>query len=108
MPLALAVDENALWVRTVGDGLVVRLDPNTARVTSTIEVTYPLGRNGLDHIALLGGSLWVAGVSLQRIDEASNRVSGTIDVEATSVTAGFGSLWITDLQGHVERINPSG
>jgi streptogramin lyase len=108
MPLALAVDEKALWVRTVGDGLVVRLDPNTGRVTSTIEVTYPLGRNGLDHIALLGGSLWVAGVSLQRIDEASNRVSGTIDVEATSVTAGFGSLWITDLQGHVERINPSG
>lgn len=107
MPLVVAIDANAVWVRTVGDGLVVRLDPHTGQVTSTIAVTYPLGRNGLDHIALLNGSLWVAGVTLQRIDEASNRVTGGIDVEATSVIAGFGSLWITDLLGHVERINPT-
>ncbi len=107
MPLALAVDGNAVWVRTAGDGLVVRLDPQTGTVTATIEVSYPLGRNGLDHIAVLDGSLWVAGVTLQRIDEASNRLTGSIAVEATSVTSGFGSLWITDLLGHVERINPS-
>ena len=107
MPLAVAVDANAVWVRTAGDGLIVRLDPKTGMVTSTVEVTYPLGRNGLDHIALLDGSLWVAGVSLQRIDEATNRIAGTIGVEATSVTSGFGSLWITDLLGHVERINPT-
>lgn len=106
MPLAIAVDSKAVWVRTVGDGLVVRLDPNSGQVMAMIDVTYPLGRNGLDHIAVLDGSVWVAGVTLQRIDEATNRVSGTVDVEATTVSAGFGSLWITDLQGHVERISP--
>jgi streptogramin lyase len=108
MPLAIAVDDSAVFIRTVGDGLVVRIDPHSNRITATIEVTYPLGRNGEDHIALLDGSLWVAGTRLQRIDEQTNRVSGSIDVLATSVVAGNDSLWITDLRGRVERIDPAG
>ena len=106
LPLAIAVDSMAVWVRTVGDGLVVRIDPQTNRITATIEVSYPLGRNGQDHIALLDGSLWVSGVRLQRIDEQSNRVAGTLGVEATGVVSGFGSLWVTDLFGRMERIDP--
>ena len=52
------------------------------------------------------GALWVSGISLQRIDPQSDRVSGMVDVNSTSVTAGFGSLWITDVSGRVERITP--
>ena len=69
-------------------------------------VTPSVGRDGQDHLALLDGSLWVSGISLQRIDPHSNRVASTIDVNATSANAGFGSLWITDIFGRVERINP--
>ncbi|TME48597.1 MAG: hypothetical protein E6I56_00670 [Chloroflexi bacterium] len=106
LPLTIAVDTVAVWVRTVGDGLVARIDPQTNRITATIDVTYPLGRNGQDHVALLAGSLWVSGVSLQRISEQTNQVVGTVGAEATGVVSGFGSLWVTDLFGRMERIDP--
>ena len=66
----------------------------------------PVGRGMQDHLAILAGSVWVSGISLQRIDPQTNRVAGTVDVNATSANAGFGSLWITDIFGRVERINP--
>lgn len=106
LPLAVTTASDSVWVRTVGDGLLVRVDPQTNRVVTTIDVIYSLGRAGLDHLALLDGTLWVSGISLQRIDPQTNRVSGTLDIDATTATAGFGSLWITDLRGRVERINP--
>src|SRR5438128_11549226 len=95
LPLAVAAAPDAIWVRTVGDGLLVRIDPQTNRVVSSIDVTYSLGRAGVDHLAVLDGPVWVGGISLQRIDPQTNRVSGTLDISATSVTSAFGSLWIT-------------
>ena len=106
MPLAVAAAPGAIWVRTVGDGLLVRIDPQTNRAVMTLEVMFSLGRSGQDHLAVLDGALWVSGISLQRIDPQSDRVSGMVDVNSTSVTAGFGSLWITDVSGRVERITP--
>jgi streptogramin lyase len=108
VPLAVAATAEAVWVRTVGDGLVARIDPQTNRVVTTIAVTPSVGRDGQDHLVVQGGSLWVSGISLQRIDPLANHVAGTVDVNATSVNAGFGSLWITDVFGRVERINPAG
>lgn len=105
-PLAVASTPDAIWVRTVGDGLLARIDPQTNRVVSTVAVTFSIGRDGQDHLAVLDGALWVSGVSLQRVDPQTDRVTGTIDVNATSVTSGFGSLWITDAVGRVERIAP--
>jgi YVTN family beta-propeller protein len=106
VPLAVAANADMVWVRTVGDGLLVRIDPATNRVAATLGTIPALGRDGQDHLALLAGSVWVSGVSLQRVDPATNRVIGTVDVNATSVSAGFGSLWITDIFGRIERINP--
>ncbi|TMD81882.1 MAG: hypothetical protein E6I74_10880 [Chloroflexi bacterium] len=106
LPLAVAATPDAIWVRTVGNGLLVRIDPQTNRVVSSIDVSYSLGRAGVDHLALLDGAVWVCGISLQRIDPQTNRVSGTLDVSATSAAPGFGSLWITDTSGRVERISP--
>lgn len=106
VPLAIAASVDAIWVRTVGDGLIVRIDPHTNVVVTTIAVTPSVGRDGQDHLAILPGSVWVSGISLQRIDPQTNRVAGTVDVNATSANAGFGSLWITDIFGRVERINP--
>jgi streptogramin lyase len=106
VPLAIAAGPNAIWVRTVGDGLIVRIDPQTNRVVATTAVTPSVGRDGQDHLVVLNGSLWVSGISLQRIDPQTNRVASTVDVNATSVNAGFGSLWLTDVFGRVERVNP--
>jgi len=106
VPLAIAATADAIWVRTVGDGLMVRIDPYTNGVVTTTAVTPSVGRDGQDHLAILAGSVWVSGISLQRIDPQTNRVAGTVDVNATSANAGFGSLWITDIFGRVERINP--
>ena len=66
-----------------------------------------MGRDGQDHLAVLAGVLWVCGISLQRIDPQTNRVSGTVDVNTTSVSTGFGSLWVTDIFGRIERITPA-
>jgi len=107
VPLAIAATPDAVWVRTVGDGLVARIDPQTDQVATTIGVTFSVGRDGQDHLALLDGALWVSGISLQRIDPHTNRVSGTVDVNTTSVSAGFGSLWVTDIFGRIERVTPA-
>ena len=104
LPLTLALTSNALWVRTTGDGLVVRVDPATNTVVSTIPVSYPLGRNGQDRIVAFNGGVWVCGTNLQRIDPQTNTIASSIGVSATSVIAGFGSLWITDILGRVERL----
>jgi DNA-binding beta-propeller fold protein YncE len=104
LPLTLAMTRDALWVRTTGDGLVIRVDTATNRVVNQVQVSYPIGRNGQDRIAAFGGGVWVCGVNLQRIDPSTNSISSSIAVSATSVTAGFGSLWITDILGRVERL----
>ncbi|HEY4845542.1 MAG TPA: hypothetical protein VII89_07590 [Candidatus Dormibacteraeota bacterium] len=106
VPLAIAAGTDAIWVRTVGDGLIARIDPQTNRVVATTAVIPSVGRDGQDHLVLLDGALWVSGISLQRIDPQTNTVAGTVDVNATSVNAGFGSLWLTDIFGRVERVNP--
>jgi DNA-binding beta-propeller fold protein YncE len=104
LPLTVAGTAGAVWVRTTGDGLLVRVDPASNKVVNQVEVSYPLGRNGQDRIVAFEGGVWVCGVSLQRIDAQSGRLTGTIGVSATSVTAGFDSLWVTDILGRVERL----
>lgn len=108
VPLAIAATPDAIWVRTVGDGELARIDPQANRVVTAIDVTFSVGRDGQDHLAVMNGAVWVSGISLQRVDPDTNRVSGTIDVNTTSVSAGFGSLWVTDIFGRIERITPAG
>jgi YVTN family beta-propeller protein len=107
VPLAIAATPDAIWVRTVGDGQLVRIDPQTNRVATAFDVTFSVGRDGQDHLAVMSGALWVSGISLQRIDPQTNRVSGTVDVNTTSVSGGYGSLWVTDIFGRIERITPA-
>jgi YVTN family beta-propeller protein len=107
MPLAVTTTSDAAWIRTVGDGLLVRIDPNTNRAVATVDVSYSLGRSGQDHLGVLDGLVWVAGSGLQRVDPTTNRVTGLINVDATGVTSGFGSLWVTALSGRILRIQPT-
>lgn len=108
MPLPVLATKDAVWVRTEGNGKLVRVDPQANRVIAMFDVIFGIGRSGVDHMADLNGSIWVSGDSLQRIDQQTNRVSGTVDVSTTSAISAFGSLWITDNRGRVERISPTG
>ena len=71
--------------------------------------TYPVdafyGRDGLDAMAAAGGAIWLGGVQLQRFD-IRTAIVRRIDVSATTVAAGAGSLWITDIAGTVLRVVP--
>ena len=107
MPLPVLATEDAVWVHAEGIGTLVRVDPQTNRIVARLDVMFGPGRAGLDHMAYLNGSVWLSGESLQRVDPQRNRVSGTIGVSTTSVISGFGSLWITDAAGRVERIAPT-
>ena len=53
-PVAVAVDEQAVWVANAGDGTVSRIDPVSVEVVETIEVGgSPAG------IAAARGLVWV-------------------------------------------------
>jgi hypothetical protein len=64
------------------------------------------GRDGLDGMAVLDGGVWVAGLELQKIDPATNRVVRMINHTCGAVTADAGSLWTIDVAYSVTRITP--
>ena len=105
-PLAMASTDQAIWVRNVGNGTVVKIDPKTPQVVALIEVDSFYGRDGQDAIGIMPSALWLSGISLQRIDPASNRVSRISAEGGITLTAGFDSLWVTDTIGHINRIDP--
>jgi len=108
-PVPVAYAYGSVWVRNdfkEGNGTVQRVDPSTAEVTATIPVGPIAGRDGLDGLAALDGGLWVAGLQLERIDPATNRVARRLNHTCAAVTAGAGVLWTLDIAYSVSRITP--
>ena len=108
-PLPVLYAYGSVWVRNEfreGNGTVQRIDPTTDQVVATIPVGPEIGRDGLDGLAALDGAVWVAGLNLERIDPATNRVTQPIKHTANAVTAGAGSLWTVDVAYSVTRITP--
>jgi DNA-binding beta-propeller fold protein YncE len=108
-PLPVLYAYGSVWVRNEfreGNGTVQRIDPTTDQVVATIAVGPDIGRDGLDGLAALDGAVWVAGLSLERIDPATNTVTQPIKHTANAVTAGAGSLWTVDVAYSVSRITP--
>ncbi|MBO0683615.1 MAG: YncE family protein [Candidatus Dormibacteraeota bacterium] len=107
-PLAVAAGRRMVWVRNEDSSSVSRIDPNTNRVAATaVGLSAPAGSTGDDALALTSEGLWAASFKLYRIDPAHGRVTATIDVSGSAVSAGFGSLWLTSVFGTVQRIDPS-
>jgi hypothetical protein len=75
-------------------------------VIATIPVGPVAGRDGIDGLAALDGGLWVAGLQLERIDPATNRVVRRLNHTCAAVTAGAGALWTVDLAYAVSRVTP--
>jgi streptogramin lyase len=93
----LAGDDAGLWVTDWGTNQVLRFDPRSLRLVTSID-TAALSKGML----LSGGTLWVAntrGGSVQRIDPTRNIVTATIAVGPTGpsgpnwLAGGLGSVW---------------
>ena len=117
----LAAGEGALWVANRGDGTLVRVDPATGQVTARILLPRTT-EHRLHQVAVGEGAVWVtsAGTTrgianlLWRVDPASNRVTGTLDLGPTSaggmpnsVAAGNGAVWLGGMtKGSIVRLEP--
>jgi DNA-binding beta-propeller fold protein YncE len=108
-PLPVTYAYGGIWVRNEfqeGNGTVQRVDPGADRVVATIPVGPEIGRDGLDGLAAVGGRLWVAGLQLEAIDPATNRVDRRLNHTANAATSGAGALWTIDVAYTVSRITP--
>jgi branched-chain amino acid transport system substrate-binding protein len=91
----VAAAEGAVWVTSLLDDAVARIDPSTNRISATIHV----GR-GAAGIAAGGGSVWVTNSidgTVSRVDPGTNRVTTTILVGPApgNVVAGPAGVWLT-------------
>jgi virginiamycin B lyase len=108
-PLPVAYAFGSIWVRNEfreGNGTVQRVDPVADTVVATIPVGPEAGRDGLDGLATVGGRLWVAGLELQAIDPATNRVVRRLNHTANAASPGSGDIWTVDVAYSVSRITP--
>ncbi len=99
--------EGAIWTLNQGVGSVSRIDPQTNKVTATIEVGVP-GSGG--DIAVGEGSVWVTAFEypLSRIDPVTNKVVQQFTgVGGDAVRFGLGSVWLSNLKAQtVWRLDP--
>jgi len=91
-PAPAAVGFESVWVGTLGNDSVSRIDPGTNEVIARIP---GVGASG---IAVGEGSVWVTREltnTMSRIDPSTNQVIATIDVGegAHGVAVGFRSVW---------------
>jgi virginiamycin B lyase len=108
----LAVGDDAVWVDDELGKAVSRIDPDTNRVVTTIDLDFKPAQ-----MAAGFGSIWVVGYpeiegksQLARIDPATNAVIAQIPLGtfALNVAVGEGSVWVTDTgTGKLLRIDPS-
>ena len=94
-PLGIATGEGAIWVVTYWSRELVRIDPETRRVTGRI----PVGAGPLD-VAVGAGSVWVTNrddKTITRIDPATNKVLQKIRLAAApyGVRVAQGRVWVT-------------
>ncbi len=113
---AIAWGEGAVWVASVEDGTITRIDPATNQVAATIPVS--TGGDGPWDVVAGEGAVWVIvgnqahPSQVLRIDPATNEVAAHIDVHDISVLAtGLGAVWVGQFsqadRGQLLRIDPA-
>jgi streptogramin lyase len=109
-PLSVAATAFGVFAAEYGGSSVVHIDPASGTVAGAVDVgSQPVG------FARIGDRLWVcnqASQDLSEIDPRAGRVTRTVAVPGLHggfPTAGYGALWIADLDGTsnaVWRIDP--
>jgi virginiamycin B lyase len=98
----------AVWA-TGENGILVRIDPRTLRVTNEI----PVGSEA-DDVAVGSGAVWVIDKlsgTVSRIDPKRHRVKDVLQLsgDLERMVAGAGQIWVLDpLAGIVTPIDPQG
>lgn len=115
-PASIAYGSRSLWVASLDDQTVSRVDPAARSVTRVLSVVdTPTG------LAATNGAVWVAGsdptkasVSIRRIDPRFDTVAGKIKRIGNVVPGGQGSaaalgntVWIAPSSGLLSRLDPA-
>jgi YVTN family beta-propeller protein len=111
-PGTLVAGDGAVWVANLADESISRIDPETNALVKTISTGFaPTG------LAVDDGRVWVAGSdsSLSWIDPQYNRLTRAATLDPSffrkppthPVAVGFGSIWMSDPIGQVNRIDRS-
>ncbi len=93
----LAVGFGTLWVPNCGNGMLMRVDLKTGKVTASIQTGVANLEGG---IAVSADSVWMltkADSTLARIDPLSNRIVAEVPLPTGCFTAayGLGAIWVT-------------
>ena len=106
----VASDGKEVWIGVDAgpNGLpqVVRIDPVSGKVITAVD----LDTSGISDLAVGLGSVWVADGGLFRIDAATGRIVGRLDLggDGGDVVVAGGAVWVTaDGQPYVLRISPT-
>jgi hypothetical protein len=97
----LAVGEGGAWVSDASAGVLRRIDLVTDRVVASVHID-----GDPEDVRTGAGAVWVRtqqhGERIHRIDPATNRETGTLDLSLENV--GLGGVWASD--GALRRVDP--
>ncbi len=104
-PLAVAAAAGTIWVSVPNLDQIVRIDLATNAVTVRIHVDQECGLAATDQVVWVGAAC--GGMSISRIDPATNRIVVTRDMGDVpgGLHLGFGSLWSVTFSGVLVRID---
>lgn len=109
LPSGLAVGEGSLWVTANDKRALLRIDPRTDRVLSTI----PLGGRPFD-VGVGAGMVWVSDFfedRVWRVDPADNRVVAQLEGLAhgpSTIRVGRDAVWVANSRAsQLSRIDPA-
>lgn len=103
-PFPMLSAAGAVWVRCEQDSTLWRIDPASNRAVASIPVDPFYGNDGLDSMVGAPGSVWISGLSLQRIDTSTNRIAGSLPVPGRPYAAGAGRIWVIGVGGRVSLV----
>ena len=102
----VAADPEGVWVVDQFAGTVLRIDPVSLRAVGD---PVPF-RGSIDAIEVLGEHVWVLDFGtglLSRISILNGSVTQvSVPVEATSLAAGLGAIWVAHADGTVTKVDP--
>lgn len=107
-PIAVAADDEGVWVTSMAGGVVTKVDPKTGE-----KVGKPVATDDSPYaIDVAFGKVWVAAFQndkLFQIDPETRKVLRTTKVgnRPFGLTHGFGWMWVTSIRAEtLNRINP--
>ncbi|MGE8136181.1 YncE family protein [Novosphingobium subterraneum] len=110
---ALTVAFGSLWVANCGDGSLVRIDLETAKITATIPTGIANQKQGELIVANGAGSIWLASKpegAVARVDPETNTVVASIPVDPDTwyVTFGYDAVWaVSATKQTLQKIDPA-